>query len=219
MPRETERHQRNERRTHEFPASSQPLITSDGEKVKSKHPLLYRREKDRLTTNARKVRRPSLRLELKFLVYCRQDVESRRVIIGILPCIVSTSLEAGASMWIIAFIDMLIVRRNPANRRKVRVVKEQLRFWKRERSKVVYLKIQIQRSLFCGKLGKRDWTLRRVTSSNSGKKSAISRRYPKRWTSWAKSLRAEVWGKNTWRNLTTRRARPQSSMEFGEKNI
>ena len=58
-----------------------------------------------------------------------------------------------------------------------------------------------------------------VRSSNSGKKRAISRRYPKRCSSWAKTLRAEVWGKNTWGNHTTRRVRPQSSMEFGEKNI
>ena len=53
MPRETERHQRKERRTQECLASNQPLITSEGEKVKRKHPLLYRREEDRLTTNAR----------------------------------------------------------------------------------------------------------------------------------------------------------------------
>ena len=32
-----------------YPASNQPLIMSEGEEVKSKHPLLYRREKDRLT--------------------------------------------------------------------------------------------------------------------------------------------------------------------------
>ena len=52
-------------------------MTSEGEKVKSKHPLLYRREKDRLTTNARKVWRPDLPLELKFLVHggarCRKS--------------------------------------------------------------------------------------------------------------------------------------------------
>ena len=55
MPRDNERHPRKERRTQECLASNQPLITSEGEKVKGKHPLLYRREKDRLTTNARKV--------------------------------------------------------------------------------------------------------------------------------------------------------------------
>ena len=57
-----------------------------------------------------------------------QDVENRRVIIGILPCVKITSLETGASMAIIACIDMLTVRRNPARGRKVRVFKEQLRF-------------------------------------------------------------------------------------------
>ena len=57
-----------------------------------------------------------------------QDVENRRVIIGILPCVIITSLETGASVAIIACTDMLMVRRNPARGRKVRVLKEQLRF-------------------------------------------------------------------------------------------
>ena len=43
-----------------------------------------------------------------------QDVENRRVIIGILTCVVITSLETGASMAMVACIDMLMVRRNPA---------------------------------------------------------------------------------------------------------
>ena len=98
------------------------------------------------------------------------------------PCVVKASLKTGAS------------------------TARELRFWKNKGSKVVYLKIQIQRSLFFGKLVRRDWALRRdtqkilrthlVRNSNSGK--TISRCYPKRWTAWAKSLRAEVWGKNTW---------------------
>ena len=56
------------------------------------------------------------------------DVEKRHVIIGILPCVVITSLETGAFVAIIACIDMLMVKRNPARGRKVRVLKEQLRF-------------------------------------------------------------------------------------------
>ena len=128
MPRETERHQRKVRRTQDYLASNQPLITSESEKVKRMHPLLYQWEKDRLTTHARKVWRPDLRLEPKFLVYGRQYAQNRRVIIGILPCVEVTSLEAGTSMAIIACIDMLMVRRNPARGRKVRVLKEQLRF-------------------------------------------------------------------------------------------
>ena len=60
-------------------------------------------------------------------------------------------------MAVIACIDMLIVKRNPARSPKsestqgaVAILKE------KKRSKVVYLKIQIQRSLFCGELGKRE---------------------------------------------------------------
>ena len=49
MPREIERHQRKERRTQEYLASNQTLITSKEGNVKSKHSLLHRREKDRLT--------------------------------------------------------------------------------------------------------------------------------------------------------------------------
>ena len=58
----------------------------------------------------------------------RQDVEDRRVIFDILPCVVVTSLETGASTAIAACIDMLMVRRNPARGRRKRVLKEQLRF-------------------------------------------------------------------------------------------
>ena len=45
-----------------------------------------------------------------------------------LPCVVITSLETGASMAIIACIDTLMVRRNPARSRRKRVLEEQLRF-------------------------------------------------------------------------------------------
>ena len=57
-----------------------------------------------------------------------QDVENRRVMIDIIPCVVIASLETGASMAIIACIDMLMVRRNPARSRRKKVLKEQLRF-------------------------------------------------------------------------------------------
>ena len=45
------------------------------------------------------------------------------------------------------------------------------------------------------------------------------RHYPRRWTSWAKSLRVQFWGTNTWGNLTRKSLCQQSSVEFGEKNI
>ena len=86
-----------------------------------------------------------MRLELKLICPWWQDVKDRRVIIGILPCVVVTSLETDAFMAIVAYFDMLMVRRNPAPRgREKKVLKEQLLVWgKKKRSKVVYLKTQI----------------------------------------------------------------------------
>ena len=55
------------------------------------------------------------------------------------------------------------------------------------------------------------------TKLNSGKKEAIWSNFPKRWTSSAKSLRAQFGGTTTWGNLTTSRLYQQSSVEFGEK--
>ena len=57
-----------------------------------------------------------------------QDVEKRHVIIGILPCVVVTSLETDAFMAVVAHFDMLMVRRDPARGREKKVLKEQLLF-------------------------------------------------------------------------------------------
>ena len=91
----------------------------------------------------------------------------------------------------------------------------------KKKSEVVHLTTQIQWILLCGKLENWDWTLRRdtpenlrmhlVRNKNTGKKRTISRCYPKRWTSWAKSLRVQFGGTNTSGNLTTRRLCQQSS--------
>ena len=75
---------------------------------------------------------------------------------------------------------------------------------RKKRSKVVYLKNQIRRILFYGKLENWDWTLIRDTPWNSqdapgtklkirewkGQSGGIVQ---KRWTSWAKSLRVQYW--------------------------
>ena len=78
-----------------------------------------------------------------------------------------TSLKADAFMAVIPCFDMLMVRRSPERGRRKRVLKEQLRFWNIEESKVVYLRIQIQWNLFYGKLEKWEGTLRRDTPLNS----------------------------------------------------
>ena len=67
-------------------------------------------------------------LEPKFLARGEQHVKDRRVLFGILPCVMITCLKADASMAIIACFDMRMVRRSPARGRRVRVLKEQLRF-------------------------------------------------------------------------------------------
>ena len=113
-----------------------------------------------------------------------------------------------------------------ARGREKKVLKDELPFWGKKESKVVYLKTQIQWIQFYGKLKNWDWTLRRDTTwnsqdapgtrSNSGKKKAIWRHYPKRWTSWAISLRAQFGGTTIWGNLTTSRLYQQGSEELGE---
>ena len=84
----------------------------------------------------------------KTLVYERQDEKDHREIIGIIPCVVVTSLETDAFVAPIAYFDMLMVRRNRERARERKVLKEQLLFWGKKRSKVVYLKTQIQWILF-----------------------------------------------------------------------
>ena len=100
-------------------------------------------------------------------------------------------------------------------------------FWERKKVHGCVSQIQIQIILFHGKLKNWVWTLRRDTPENSqdapgtklnsGKKKGNLEALSKRWTSWAKSLRARFWGTATWGNLTTSRLYQQSSVEFGEK--
>ena len=78
----------------------------------------------------------------KFLVYCGQDEKHRRAILDIIPYVVVTSLETDAFMAIVAYFDMLTVKRNPA----------------RVRKKVTQGKNSIPR-----KVEELDWTLRRDT--------------------------------------------------------
>ena len=120
-------------------------------------------------------------------------------------------------MAIIACIDMLVVKRNPAKKWKKESTQGAGAILK-EKGPRLYLKTQIQKvysaeswanefERFGGTHHKNSQDdLERKT--NPGKKRAISREYPKRWPSWAKSLRAQVWAKNTCGNLTTRRVTP-----------
>ena len=115
-----------------------------------------------------------------------------------------------------------------ARGREKKVLKEQLLFWGKKESKVVYLKTQIQWILFYGKLEKWNWTLRPDTPWNSWDAPATKPKFGKEKSNlevlsqkvnvMSESLRARFWGMNTWGNLTTSRLWQQSSVEFGEKN-
>ena len=64
------------------------------------HTLLYRKWRNRLTEKLEQSNGQSFRPELK------------KSTIGIIPCVVVTSLETDAFMAIVAYIDMLKVRSN-----------------------------------------------------------------------------------------------------------
>ena len=76
----------------------------------------------------------------------------------------------------------------------------------------MYLKILIRENLFYVNL--EYWDRNTPSNSrkapgtnpkNSGKKGSIARCYPKVCASWAKSLRAKIWGKITWGDLARAR--------------
>ena len=83
-----------------------------------------------------------------------QDVKDRHVIFDILPCVVITILETDAFMVIVVCIDMLMVRRNQkeVEEREYSRSSCDSETWRSPRLRIS--KIQIQRSLFYGKLGK-----------------------------------------------------------------
>ena len=64
--------------------------------------------------------------------------------IGINPCVVVTSLETGAFVAFVACIDMLMVRSNLSAKSRKEGTQGAVAFLREKKSKVVYLKIQIQ---------------------------------------------------------------------------
>ena len=152
----------------------------------------------------------------KFLVHCEQDEKYRRVIIDIILCVVVTSLETDAFMGIVAYFDKLMVRRNPAWGREKKELKEQLLLWEEKKGPrlcISRLRSNEFYSTESWRIGIESFGGTHLKFSGCtwyktefGKeKRAIWRHYPKRWTSWAKSLRVRFWRTTTWGNLTTSR--------------
>ena len=140
------------------------------------------------------VQRQVLRLKLKSIAYCEQDEKYRRVIIDIIPCVVEEQLL----LWRKGKNVQGCATQNSDPMNTI--------LWKVE---------ELGMNASVG----HTWNSQDAlgTKLNSVKKEAIWRQKPKRWTSWAKSLRAWFWGTTIWGNLTTSRLYQQSSVEFGEK--
>ena len=161
------------------------------------------------------------------LVYGWQDEKDRHVIIGIIPCVAVTSLETVHLWHSLPLSTCWWWEVTSAPGREKKVLKEQLLFWGKKESKVVYLETQIQWILFYGKLENeierfggthpeilRMHLVRIEFRERKGQSGGIIQ---KRWTSWAKSLRAQFLRNNTWGYLTVSILWQQSSVELGEK--
>ena len=115
------------------------------------------------------------------------------MIIGILPYLVITSLETGAFVAIVANIDMLMVRRNLAGRRKegtqeaVAILKENnVQGCASHNSDPKKSTLRKAGEFEIESFGETHYKILRthlVPNSESGKKRDISRSYPKMWTS------------------------------------
>ena len=153
--------------------------------------------------------------------------KDRHVILGIIPCVAVTSLETMHLWHSLPKSTCWWWEVTSARGREKKVLKEQLLFWGKKESKVVYLETQIQWILFYGKLENeierfggthpeilRMHLVRIEFRERKGQSGGI---IPKRWTSWAKSLRAQFWRNNTWGYLTVSTLWQQSSVELGEK--
>ena len=156
----------------------------------SKHPLQFRKWRNRLTWKAQTVWRPVLRLELKKpLTIAGQDEKDRRVIIDIIP------------------VCRGYVSRNRCIPKLCISTLRSNEFYSTESWRNGIERFGGSHLKFSG----RTWYETKI------RERTIWKHYPKRRTSWEKSLRVQFGGTNTWGNLTTSKLYQQSSMEFSEK--
>ena len=183
----------------------------------SKHPLQYRKWWNSPTWNSQTVQRPVLRQELK--IPCLWKARCKRSSWNYRHHPVCRGYKSGNRC---IYGHRCIFRhadgeKKPSTRSRKEGTQGAVAILREKRSKVVYLKTQIQWILFHGKLEK--WDLN-ASAGHTMKFSGCTwyeTKIPKRWTSWAKSFRVWFWGTNTWGNLTTSRLWQQRSVEFGEK--
>ena len=98
--------------------------------------------------------------------------------------------------------DTLRFDGQPSEKSKKSGVKDQLPYWRSLDNWVVCLKIPIRANLFYGKgeiwdqITPSNSPRARGTASKIGKERSIARNYSKVRTSWAQSVRSQIWGKN-----------------------
>ena len=138
--------------------------------------------------------------------------------------------KSGNSAFVafVAFFDMLIVRSNLSARSREEGTQGAVAILREKRVQGCVSRNSDPMNSILRKARKWDWTLWRDTPWNSqdatgtneisGKKKGQSGGIiQKRWTSWAKSLRAQFLRNNTWGYLTVSILWQQSSVELGEK--
>ena len=123
---------------------------------------------------------------------------------------------------------MLMVRSNLSARSRKEGNQGAVAILREERSKVVYLKTQIQWILFYGKLENADWTLRRDTPWNSGDAPGAKLQFGKEKDNLealskkvnlvSEILARPVLRRNTWGNLTTSRLWQQKQRGTWQKS-
>ena len=197
---------------------------SGNRQTSAEEELLYWREKDRLRTKARQVERPDLRVEPKFLLYGKQDVKDRRVIFDILPC--RNYKSGNRCMHGNACIYMLKVKGNLARGRKMRLLKEQLRFWKKKIQGCVSQNSDPKKSIL---RKDRDWTHRWDTrkilrthlerNSNSGLKKAISKALSKKANLLSEILARRILRKEHLRKPHDKKSTPAKQHGIWRENI
>ena len=187
------------RTTWEWSGQTQEILTW------SKHTLQYRKWRNRLTWPAFSVWRPAV-----------TKAENSLSIVGKMKNIVvwlSTSsrvsrLQVWKQMhsWLSLPFSTSLWWEHPQREVEKTVLKDQLLFLKKKKDPMNSV-LRKAEELGLNASAGHTWNSQDAadTKLNSGKKKAIWRDYPKRWTSWAKSLRAQFGGTTTWGNHTTSR--------------
>ena len=194
--------------------------------TQNKYPLQDRKWRNGLTWKTQTVWRPVLRLELKkFLVYGWQDEKDRHAIIGIIPCVVVTSLGNMCICGIRCLFSTCWMRSNlSAGSRKegtqgtVAVVRQKTNVQGCVSQDSDPVSSILRKDEELGLNASAGHTRNSQDASGTklklGKEKGNLEAWSKEANLMSEILRARFWGMNTWGNLVTSRLWQQSSVEF-----